>query len=153
MKLMRKEASRKRWKRISNCIRPQRGSAISRVVVPVDSGERMYSTREGVESQASAAIAQRYTAARAAPIIQNEKLHRDFGFLSNTESTLRVLQGTYKYPESTDMHTGVLLHEAHKIYSKLPEGEVQIFLSPDEFQQYWRYRAKADTQSTTWERD
>ena len=103
--------------------------------MPDESGERLYSTGEGVESQASQAIAQRYTTARGAPIMQNEDLLSNFGFLANTESTLRVLQGTYEYPESTEKYTRVLLQEAHKIYSKLPEGEVPIFLSSEEFQQ------------------
>ena len=60
MSITRNEAGHKRWKRIGNCIRPQRGDAISRVVVPDVPGETMYATREGVEGQASAAIAQRY---------------------------------------------------------------------------------------------
>lgn len=50
----------------------------------------MYATRDGVKSQASAAIAQRYKTAMQAPIIQNEELHRDFGFLADTEATTQV---------------------------------------------------------------
>jgi len=148
MKIMRTEANRKQWRRIGNCIRPQRGSAISRVVVPDEVGERMYSTREGVETIASTAIAERYKTARGAPILRNEELHRDFGFLANTESTAQVLQGTYVYPQSTERYTLILLQEAHEIYKQLPEGDVPTFLSVREYQQFWRYKAKADTQSS-----
>ena len=147
-KIIRKEASRKRWKRISNCIRPRRGSAISRVTVPDNTGERMYSTREGVEQQASAAIAQRYKTAMRAPIIQNNELHRDFGFLADTESTSQVLQGTYEYPESTEKYTRVLLQQAHEIYKKLPADEVETFISAEEFQRFWGYIVKEKTQSS-----
>ena len=104
-KIIRCEASRKRWRRIGNCIRPQRGSAISRVSVDHGSGERMYATREGVENNALEAIAQRYLTARSAPIIQNQDLHCNFGFLADTEATSQVLQGTYVYPESTEKYT------------------------------------------------
>ena len=147
-KIIRKEASRKRWRRIGNCIRPQRGSAISRVAVDHGSGEIMYATREGVETNASDAIAQRYLTARSAPILQNQDLHSDFGFLADTEATRQVLQGNYVYPESIENYTRLLLQEAHEIFMRLPQEEVKIFLSEEEFRYYWRYVAKADTQSS-----
>jgi hypothetical protein len=107
------------------------------VVVPDEVGERMYSTRDSVETIASTAIAEIYKTARGAPILQNEELHRDFRFLANTESTAQVLQGTYVYPQSTERYTQILLQEAHEIYKQLPEGDVQIFLSVREYQQFW----------------
>ena len=148
MKIIRKEASRKRWKRISKCIRPRRGSAISRVTVPDNIGERTYSTRDGVEVQASAAIAQRYKTAMRAPIIQNQELHEDFGFLADTEATTQVLHGTYEYPESTEKYTRVLLQQAHEIYKRLPADEVETFISAREFQRFWGYIVKEKTQSS-----
>jgi hypothetical protein len=72
----------------------------------------------------------------------------DFGYLVDTDVTLHVLQGTYKYPESTDKYTKVLLQEACEIYNKLPDREVSDFLSRDEYKQYWRYVAKEKTQSS-----
>jgi hypothetical protein len=57
-----------------------------------------------------------------------------------------VLQGTYKYPESTDRYTKVILQESRKIYNKLPNGEVSDFISRDEYKQYWRYVVKEKTQ-------
>ena len=108
----------------------------------------MYSTRDGVETIASTAIAERYKTSQGAPILQNEELHRDFGFLANTESMAQVLQGTYVYPQSTKRYTRILLQEAHEIYKQLPEGDVPIFLSLRDYQQFWHYKAKADTQSS-----
>ena len=71
------------------------------MTVPTELGDTTYATREGVETQALAVIAQRYKTACRAPILKNEDLFRDFGYLADTEATLQVLQGTYKYPEST----------------------------------------------------
>ena len=122
--------------------------AISQVTVSSDLGDTTYATREGVETQTLAVIALRYKTARGAPILQNEDLFRDFGYLANTEATLQVLQGTYKYPELTDRYTKVILQEARKIYNKLPNGEVSDFISRDEYKQYWRYGSKEKTQSS-----
>ena len=74
MNIIHREASRKQWRRIGHTIHPQRGRTISRVTVPTELGDTAYATREGVETQASAVIAQRYKMARGAPIHQNEDL-------------------------------------------------------------------------------
>ena len=71
------------------------------MTVPTEFGDTTYAMSEGVETQALAVISQRYKTARGATILQNEDLYRDFGLLADTEATLQVLQGTYKYPEST----------------------------------------------------
>ena len=102
----------------------------------------MYSTRDGVERQAAEAIAARYKVARGAPILQDERLHNDFGFLANTGATDRVLNGTYDYPEDMDVYTKLLLQEAQVIFSKLLEEEVSDFVSTTDFQSYWKYAIK-----------
>ena len=98
MDIIRREASCRQWRRIGLTIRPQRGRAISRVTVPTELGDTTYATREGVETQASAVIAQRYKTARGAPILQNKDLFMDFGYIADTEANLQVLQGTYNIP-------------------------------------------------------
>ncbi len=64
--IIRREASRKQWRRIGLTICPQRGMAISRVTVSLDLGDTTYATREGVETQASAVIGRRYNGTRSA---------------------------------------------------------------------------------------
>jgi len=63
MNIIHKESTRKQWRRIGNSICPQRGSAISQVIVPDNSGNTLYATRDVVETQESAAIAKRYKTA------------------------------------------------------------------------------------------
>ena len=64
--------------------------------------------REGVESQGLMATEMQYKVARGAPILQDTRLHSDFGFLANTDSTNQVLQGSYVYPKNMVAHTKLL---------------------------------------------
>jgi hypothetical protein len=75
--------------------------------------DRLYATRGGVKSQAALSIEACYKTAQGAPIIQDPQLHQDFGFLADTNTTARVLAGTYVYPPDMDIHTHLLLEEAH----------------------------------------
>jgi hypothetical protein len=120
---------------------------VARLKVPHESGDILYSTRDGVERQAAEAIAARYKVARGAPILQDARLHKDFGFLADTGVTDRVLNGTYEYPEDMDVYTKLLLQEARVIFSKLSEEEVSDFVSTTDFQSYWKY-ANEDIQSS-----
>ena len=147
-KLMRKESNQRQWRRIRNTIHPQRGSAVARLTVKSDAGEEtVYATREGVEHQASRAIADRYKKARTAPILQDERLFKDFGYTANTPAARQVLDGTYNYPEGMEFYTKVLLQEAHLLYAKMSRQEVENIISTKEFQQYWR-RANENVQSS-----
>jgi hypothetical protein len=77
-KMMRKESNQRQWRRIRNTIHPQRGSAVARLTVKSNTGdETLYATREGVEHQASRAIAD-----------QSYKM-RDCSRTSGTQRTLR----------------------------------------------------------------
>jgi hypothetical protein len=76
-------------------VNPNRGGAVTWLIVPHPAGDTLYATREGVESQGAAAIETRYKVVRRAPILQDACLHDDFGFLANTDSTDQVLQGLF----------------------------------------------------------
>jgi len=109
--------------------------------------DRIYATREGVEFQAAEHIGWRYKTARGAPIIQDARLHQDFGFLADTDATDRVLQGTYEYPPNMDPYTKMLLQEAQHIFSQMSEEEVVDFVTTTDFQNFWRH-AKEDIQTS-----
>jgi hypothetical protein len=116
-KMMRKEAKQRQWRSIRNTIHPQRGSAVARLTVKSDTGEEtLYATREGVERQASRAIAERYKKAHTAPILKDKRLFSDFGYTANTPAASQVLEGTYNFPEGMDFYTKLLLQEAHLVY-------------------------------------
>jgi hypothetical protein len=147
-KMMRKEAKQRQWKSIRNTIHPQRGSAVARLTVKSDTGEEtLYATREGVERQASRAIAERYKKARTAPILKDKRLFTDFGYTANTPAASQVLEGTYNFPEGMDFYTKLLLQEAHLMYQKMTRFEIEDIVSTKEFQLYWR-RANENVQSS-----
>jgi hypothetical protein len=103
--------------------------------------------REGVESQGVAAIETRYKVARGASILQDARLHGNFGFLANTVSADQVLQGSYIYPDNMDTHTKLLLKEAQHIFPRLSKEEVVDFVLTTDFQSYWQH-ANEDIQSS-----
>ncbi len=74
-------------------------------------------------------------------------VHRDFGFLANTDFADQVLQGSYVYPKNMDTHTKLLLPEAQNIFHGLLEEEVVDFISTTDFQSYWQH-ANEDIQSS-----
>ncbi len=96
-----------------------------------------------VESQGAAAIEMRYKVAWGAPILQDARLHGNFGFLANTVLADQVLQGLYIYPKNMDTHTKLVLQEAQHIFHRLSKEEVVDFVSTTDFQSYWRHANEA----------
>jgi hypothetical protein len=135
------------WRSIPQAANPTRGGAVTRLTVTHPEGDTLYATREGVESQGPAAIETRYKVAWGAPILQDARLHANFGFLANTVSADQVLQGSYIYPENMDTHTKLLLQEAQHIFHRLLKEEVVDFVSTTDFQSYWQH-VNEDIQSS-----
>jgi hypothetical protein len=94
-KILHAESIHCRWQSVRRAANSTRGGAVTRLTVPHPAGATLYATREGVEFQGAAAIETRYKVARGAPILQDARLHGNFGFLANTGSADRVLQGSY----------------------------------------------------------
>jgi hypothetical protein len=92
-KILRAESIHHHWWLIRWAANPSRGGAVTRLTVPHPAGDTLFATREGVESQRAAAIETRYKVARGAPILQDARLHGDFGYLANTVLADQVLQG------------------------------------------------------------
>jgi hypothetical protein len=70
-------------------------------------------------------------------ILQDTRLHGNFGFLASTVLADQVLQGSYIYPKNMDTHTKPLLQEAQHIFHRLSKEEVVDFVSTTDFQSYW----------------
>jgi hypothetical protein len=131
------ESIRRRWRFVQRAPNPNRGSAVEWLTVSHPAGDTLYATREGVESQGAAAINTWYKVAQGAPILQDARLHGNFGFLANTVLAEQVLQGSYVYPKNMDTHTKLLLQEARHIFHRLLKEEVLDFVSTTDFQSYW----------------
>ena len=58
-----------------------------------------------------------------------------------------ILEGTFVPPPGTHPPTVILLEEIARIWEKMGEGEVDIVISKEDFQYYWR-RAKEKTSSS-----
>ncbi len=124
------------WRLIPRAANPTRGGAVTQLTVPHPASDTLYATREGVESQGAAAIETRYKVARGAPILQDARLHSNFGFLANTVLADQALQGSYIYPKNMDTHTKLLLQEAQHIFHRLLKEEVVDFVFTTDFQSY-----------------
>jgi hypothetical protein len=146
-KILCAESIRHRWRLIRWAVNPTRGGAVSWLTVPHPAGDTLYATREGVESQGVAAIETWYKVAQGAPILQDARLHGNFGLLANTVLTDQALQGSYIYPKNMDTHTKLLLQEAGHIFHRLLKKEVVDFVSTTDFQSYWQH-ANEDIQSS-----
>jgi hypothetical protein len=138
--MLRLEATRRPWRSLRRAVTPDWGGAVSRLRVPAT--DLLYASWGGVESKAADHISKRYKTAQGVPIIQDPRLHQDFGFLADTEATDKVLRGTYKYPTDMDLYTKLLLQEAHHIFSHMSEEEVIDFVTTTDFQQFWLHADK-----------
>jgi hypothetical protein len=134
---------------VRRAVNPNRGGAVTQLTVPHQAGDTLYATREGVESQGAAAIKTHYKVAWGAPILQDARLHGNFGFLANTDSADQVLQGSYVYPKNMDTHTKCLLQEAQHIFHRLSKEEVLDFASTTDIQLYWQHASVTLQPATT----
>jgi hypothetical protein len=107
------------------------GKGVYRLRVP--DTDLLYASQGGVEGKAADHISTHYKTVEGAPIIQDPRLHQDFGFLADTEATDKVLRGTYEYPTDMDPYTKLLLQEAHHIFSCMSEEEVINFVTTTDF--------------------
>jgi hypothetical protein len=94
-----------RWRTICQRVNPNRGGAMTHLMVPDEGDDRLYATREGVEEQAALSITTQYKTAKGAPVIQDPLFHEDFGYLADKNTMDRVLAGSYAYPDGMDAHT------------------------------------------------
>ena len=84
-------------------------------------------------------LRKRFRIAMHAPILQDEQLFKDFGYLGDTEATRQVLEGTYQYPPEMDDHTRLLLEEAHLIYQRMSDEEIHAFIASEDFRFFWQH--------------
>ena len=146
--ILRTESTWRQWHTLRQTVNPNRGGAVTRLLkVPDVAEDSLYATRGGVETQVALTIGACYKTAQGAPIIQDSQLHKDFGFLADTDATARVLAETYEYPQDMGAHTRLLLEEAHTVFSSLLEEEIIDFVTPTDFRSFWCH-TEEDIQSS-----
>ena len=87
----------------------------------------------------------RFERAQSAPICQGD-LFSLLGYAADTETAIEILEGTFEPPEGTDEATLTLFKEIARIWKKMEDGEVDIIVTEEDFQYYWK-RAKEQTSS------
>ena len=82
-------------------------------------------------------LSERFSCAESAPICQGA-LFELLGYSADTETAEEILEGTFIPPRDTDPATIIMLGEIARVWSKMGTGEVNITVSIEDFQYYWR---------------
>lgn len=142
LNILRREAQRKRWRRVRYSTKPSRSRDLCEVKVPIEGPEgneyEEYNTEGEVFQHVSEHLAERFRLAFAAPSYGG-KLFDDLGFMGDTAAAQQILEGTYVYPPDTDPATRLLLEEAAVTYSKLSREDVASYVTVEDFQWYWKH--------------
>ena len=88
----------------------------------------------------------RFGLADNAPICQGA-LFELLGYSADTQAAEEILQGTWVPPPDTSRATLLLLEEIARIWKKMEGGEINIVVSQEDFQYYWK-RVKERTSSS-----
>jgi len=136
-RILRREATCKRWKRVQHSTgKPHGGAALSVKVKIVDKVE-VFDTEEGVFLHVSQHLSERFRLAFTAPCFSGS-LFDDLGFIGNEEVVQQILEGTYVYGPDVDPATRLLFEEASKTYLSLSHEEVATYVSAEDFSFYWQ---------------
>ena len=138
LRILHREASVKRWRRVHRTTKRDRGQACLTVRVQTEEGVDEIKTKDGVFATVSENLAERFRLAFSAPACQPGQLFDDIGFLGDTEAASRILENTYEYPPDTDPATKLLLQEAASMYARMTDEEVATFVTAEGFQYYWQ---------------
>ena len=136
--IIRGEAQRKVWQGIKRTVKGTSHAAVVRVEVPQADGSVIEcTTKEAVEKAIMDELSTRFGRAESAPICQGA-LFDLLGVYADTNAAMQILEGTFEPPAGTDAATIILLEEIARIWEKVGEGEVNIVVTQEDYQYYWR---------------
>ena len=136
--IMRNEAQKREWRGIH---RVTKGSTINSVTycdlqLP-DGTLRRCETKQEVEAAIASTLSTRFDMAESAPICDGP-LFDLLGYSADTETAVEILEGRFTPPEGTDGPTCMILEEIARIWKRSEAGEVDIVITQDDFQHYWK---------------
>ena len=67
----------------------------------------------------------------------------------NSKTAIDILEGKFNAPVGTDGATLLLFHEISNIWKLMKDGKVDIVITKEDFQYFWK-RAKERTASSFW---
>ena len=136
--ILRNEAQNKIWAIIHQEINQTHNPSPTRIEVPMSDGTvRECNTEEEVEQGIGDEISERFSRAASAQIYQGV-LFDLLGYLADTEAALAIPEGTFVPPPGTMPITILILDEIARIWAKMGAGEVDIVVSVEDFQHYWK---------------
>ena len=145
--MLRAEAQAKAWRSIKSVTESSAFNSVTRVEVPlVDGTTQECTTKETVERGIARENSKRFGMASHAPVCHGA-LFELLGYSADTETAENILEGTFHPPEDADGPTLILLEEIARIWKKMGDGEVNIVISQEDFQYYWK-RARERTASS-----
>ena len=136
--MLRRESQSKTWGSIQRVTKPNRAGAVTFVDEKAADGTITRHASKGTVEQAIAEeILPRFSRASNAPICQGA-LFGLLGYGANSETAIEILEGRFTPPEGTDGPTLLLLDEIARIWSEMEGGNVNIVVTKDDFQYFWK---------------
>ena len=142
--IIRRENTKKRWRRVNLTTAKSTGGAVLSVKVPTAAAEaedansfQEFTTADDIFNSMSDTLSERFRLAFPAKSYSG-KLFDDIGYIGDTEASRQILEGTYEFAPDEDPGTRLLLEEAAHTYSKMSQEEVAAYVTVDDFQYYWQ---------------
>ena len=144
---LRCESKRKEWRGIKRVTKGKQQTATLRLEEPLPDGSvRVARTKEEVEEMIPRYLGDRFGSAGSADVC-NGALFELLGYSADTETAVKILEGTWTPPPLTPPTTILILEEVAKIWKKMADREVDIVVTRDDFQYYWRRKREKTSSS------
>ena len=129
-RIMRHEATRKRYGRMKRSTKPKQGGAVYSVRVPANTSAETqeFNTKDGIFGCVSTHLSERFCLAFTASSYSGN-LFDGIGFIRDPAAATAILEGTYEFPPDTDPATMLLLDEAAITYALIPPEEVATYVT------------------------
>jgi hypothetical protein len=137
LEIITQEQERKKWKRINYTIQQTQGS--NPLSIRVQSGPiiNTYDTEKDVVAHTADHLSDQFQLAYSAPCYRGQ-LFDDLGFMGDTECAQQILEGTYEYPQDTNIWTKKILQEAQYTFSRISGTKIATMTTTKDFQDYWQ---------------
>ena len=104
LEILRREAQKKKWRKINYSIRPPHGAAPTCIQVETPTGTTTYRTEDEIFDHSAHHLSLQFRHAFSAPIYASSLLQK-LGPLGDTDCAQEILDGTFAYPPDTDLWT------------------------------------------------
>ena len=134
-----REASSAMWSEIKWTFADNggRSNAVTRVERMEEGKVREYTEQSDIERVVREETQERFTAACSSQFCQGT-LGEELGYVSNSETALKILAGQYEPPPETSDSTRLLIDEMGRIGQLVTRDAVRLDCTKEEFQFYWK---------------